>query len=112
MNLKLIVSWTVAFVGASLLFDWYSVAAVGCVCGWFLVGRKPFLTTAIAAGAAWWLLLLVTATRGPVGTLAELLGEIMGMSSFSLYLAVGLFPALLAGSAASLTGAVREGLRD
>jgi len=112
MSFKMVGSWALAFVVSSLLFDWYSVAAVGGVCGWFLVGRKPFLTAACAAATASWALFLVTAMRGPVGTLAGLLEEIMGISTIALYLAVGLFPALLAGSAALCSGALREGLND
>jgi hypothetical protein len=112
MNFKLVASWTAAFIVASLLFDWYAVAAVGGVGGWFLVGRKPFLTSAIAAGTAWWILLLVTATRGAVGSVAGLLGEIMGLPDVALYLSVGLFPALLAGSAATLTSAIRIGMKE
>lgn len=92
------------------MFDWYAVAVVGGVCGWFLLGRNPVLTSALASGLAWVSLLAATSLRGPVGELADLLGAIMGLPNIVLYLGVALFPALLAGSAAAVTGAVREGL--
>ncbi len=108
MSVKLILSWAIAFVVGSLLFEWYSVAAVGGVCGWFLIGRKPIINTAVAASIGWWVLLIGTATRGEVGKFAATLGAVMGLAPVVLFLLVGIFPALLAGSAAALTSAVRE----
>lgn len=110
MTPKLVASWTAAFVLGSLLFDWYAVPIVGGVCGWFLIGRSPVLTGALASGLAWMSLLAATSLRGPVGDLADLLSAIMGVPNIVLYLGVGLFPALLAGSAAAVTGSVREAL--
>lgn len=107
MRARHFLGWLAAFVVGSVLFAWYNVPAIGAVCGWYSVGRRPVLTAAVAAGLSWNLLLALTATRGPIVELARLLGDVMSVPVAVPYLMVLLFPAMLGGSAAGLAAAVR-----
>jgi hypothetical protein len=114
--MKRSVSWAVlvtAFVLGTALVDWWTVPVVAGA--WGLVtayDQRPWRTAAIAAAAAWALLLVLSATRGPLLVLAGLLGGIFGLPGFAVVLLALIFPVLLAWSAAGLVSALRETLRE
>ncbi len=69
--------------------------------------RRPGVTAGLSAAAAWGMLLLWLELTGSVGTLARLLGGILGTPGVVIIALTLIFPALLAGSAASLVAALR-----
>lgn len=110
--MKRTISWAVmlpAFVLGTAFVGWWTVPVVGGA--WGVVTAydgKPWRAAALAAAAAWAILLASSATRGPLLTLAGTLGAIFGLPGFAVLLLALIFPALLAWSAAGLVSAVRE----
>jgi hypothetical protein len=89
-------------------FGWGAVPVLAFAYG---VWRGPRKSGALAAGSAllgWGAIMLWTWTQGPLVDLLSALGAIMGLPDVVLLLATGLFPALLAGSAAVVGGAIRR----
>jgi hypothetical protein len=69
---------------------------------------KPVRWATLCAAAAWLELLLVAASRGPVGEVATRFGGVLGLPPLALLGITLLFPALLAWSASSIGAAVRN----
>ena len=99
-----------AFAIATVVLGWWAVPVVAAA--WGLVRRGlPRSGALAAAGAAlgWAALLAWTALRGPLGTLAGQLAGIFGVPAAVLPVVALVFAALLAWSAAHLTGALVAG---
>lgn len=96
---------TATIAVATAWLGWWVVPLLAAAWGYAQRGESwPALTAAVSAALAWTLLLGVTALQGRVGTLADLLGDVLGLPGVMLIAAVMLFPAILAGSAAALAG--------
>lgn len=95
----------------TLLLGWWAAAAVGAVWGAVALPKtRPALTAALGGLVAWAALLAWSAVRGPVPELAGMVGSIMGIGGWGLVGMTLLYPAMLAGASAVLTGAVRAKL--
>ncbi len=102
----------VAFGLATVFGGWWAVPIVAAI--WTLAqpkARRPGPTAGLAAAAAWAALLLWLGVSGSVGTLARLLGAIFGAPAVVVIASTLIFPALLAGSAASVVAALRPEVR-
>jgi hypothetical protein len=92
---------------ATWWIGWWTVPVVGAAWGLARRGEGfPAATAAVAASAAWTLLLALQAAVGPVGELSRRLGGVLGAPGWVPLLATVAFPALLAGAAAALTGSL------
>ena len=95
--------------GATAFFGWVAVPIVAGLWGLLRATDTRPVTDAVTAAAAAWLLLLAwTATQGPVGEGATRIAGIFGIPAAAFVIIVLLFPALLAGSAAGVTAALRD----
>ncbi len=93
---------------ATALFGWWAVPLPAALWGALRAARpRPALEAAAAAALGWLGLLGLAATRGPVVTLADQLGAIFNLPGPLVIVFTLVFPALLAGSAAGLTSAIR-----
>ena len=82
---------------------------LGAVWGWIAPRESRAVLTASGAAALGWTILLVwTATRGPLVALAGKVGGIMSLPGWTLILLTVVFAVMLAGSAAGVLGALRE----
>ena len=94
---------------ATVWLGWWTVPLVGAGWGFSRQGEGfPALTAAVSASLAWVLLLGVTALRGPVGSLADMVGGATGVPGVVLVTAALVYPAILAGAAAALAGLVAK----
>jgi hypothetical protein len=89
---------------------WWTVPIVGGAYGLLAAtDRWPGLTAAIAAAVVWLGELAVAALAGaPIGTFGRDLALSMQLPSWAMFVVTAAFPALLAGSAAVLTSALRR----
>lgn len=93
----------------TMALGWWAVPVVAAVWGAVSFGpRSAWLASALAAALAWAALLVVTATQGPVGQLAQALGGIFALPGFAVIILTLVFPALLAGSATELAASLRS----
>lgn len=102
------VALVVAFALAAR-FGWWAVPVVAALWGGMLPRvASPAGTAALAAGSAWgvWLLLDWGADQGAFGALAARLGGVMTVPPALLILLTLVLAALLAWSAAALTGSI------
>ncbi len=79
---------------------WWSVPIVAALWSLFSKDAHRVRNAGIAASAGWASLLLLDVWRGPVSTMADQLGALMGLPPFLLYVLTLLFPAILAWCAA------------
>jgi len=94
---------------ATVWLGWWTVPLIGAGWGFSRYGEGfPALTAAVSASLAWVVLLGVTALRGPVGSLADMVGGAMGVPGVVLVAAAVVYPAILAGVAATLAGFVAK----
>jgi len=113
--MKARVSWLVLLAAIALgtaAFGWLAVPVVAAV--WGLVApitKGTWWRAAIAGSGAWAILLLFTATQGPVGELASKVGAVFALPGFAFVLLTLVFPAAMAASAAELAGALRGAWR-
>ena len=108
-HLLLLVVLALAMAAATWWLGWWSVPVVGAAWGAARRGEgRPAATAAVAAAFAWVGLLALVANRGPVGELSRTLGGVMEAPGWVPLLLALLFPALLAGSAAALAGALQR----
>lgn len=97
------------FALGTWLVAWWTVPLVGAA--WGLVAApatRPTLTAAAGAALAWGAFLGWAALRGPVGKLATTVGSLLPLPDWALLAVTLLYPALLAGSAAVVMGAIRR----
>ncbi len=95
----------VAIGVATVWLGWWTVPLVGG--GWGVARRGegyPAVTAAVSASLAWVLLLGVTSLPGPVGDFATTVGGVMGIPGWVLIGVTLAFPAVLAGTAATVAG--------
>ncbi len=100
---------SVAFALATGIMGWWTVPALAALWGLLTPNEKhPELAAAAAAGLGWSLLLVWTATQGPIGELASRAAGVMGISSLALVGMAIAFSMALAWSAAVVgrTGAL------
>ena len=98
-----------ATVIGTILLGWWSVAAVGVVSG--LVsrpGRGAVLEAGGGAALGWVAILAGSAASGPVWEVARRVGPVFGLPAVGFLAVTFLFPALLAGSAALVSGQLRR----
>jgi hypothetical protein len=91
-----------AFAVATYGLGWWSVPLIAALWGFFSADFHRVRNACLAAATGWALLLLLDVARGPVGSMAAQLGELMTL----------LFPAALAWSAAAVTRRPDPALRD
>jgi hypothetical protein len=99
----------VAVALGTLVLGWWVVPVIGMT--WGLVARdreRPQLVVAMAAGLGWALLILWTATQGPVGQVARRAAGVMEMPGPMLALMTVLFAMAVAWSAAVVAGEMRR----
>lgn len=96
-----LLSLSLAFAVATWLAGWWAVPVLGLIWGYLNGGaRWVGLRAAAAAAAGWGLLLIWTASAGPLGAVAAKAGAVMGFPPIVLYMVTPLFAALAAGSTA------------
>ena len=101
-------TWTIrvlllagAFVAATVALGWWGVAVVAACWGVIARARRSSaLEAGLAALVAWAALLLADAARGPIGTLASIIGATLQIKPVSVYVVTLALPALLALTAA------------
>ena len=96
-----------AFALATVALGWWGVPIVGAV--WGAIGRgrrRPAVTAAVAALLGWAGLLLWSAARGPLLSLAAKLGATLMLPGAGLVVVTLLFATLLAWSAAAVVQGV------
>jgi hypothetical protein len=102
------VTWTIrllllagAFAAATAAVGWWGVAVVAASWGVIARARRASaLESGLAALVAWGALLAIGAARGPIGSLAALIGSDLRIRPVSVYVVTLAFPALLALTAA------------
>jgi len=109
--MRALVLWLVLLAAIALgtaVLGWWAVPVVAAVWGLATpVGKGTWRCAALAGSGAWALLLLFTATQGPVGELASKVGAVFALPGFAFVLITLLFPAVMAASAAELAGVLR-----
>ena len=104
-----------AFALATFVIGWWAVPLVAAVYAAITTQqRSSALVSGISAMLGWGALLAITASRGPIGTLATELGGVLQIKPMGVYAITIAFPGLLAISAAVVSRAVfsnRSGLR-
>lgn len=102
---------TVAVAAAvgTITFGWWTLPVIGAVRG-VLPGRDRlrWVEAAAGAGLGWAALLAWAASRGPAADLSARVAAVFGLPAAALWMVTILFAALLAGSAAILTGGLRR----
>jgi len=97
----------VVVAAGTVLAGWWTVPLVAAA--WTLVfpRRASVLSAAVAAMVAWSALLALASQSGPVGELAALLAQILGITSAALLAVTVAYSGLLAGAAALFAQAIR-----
>ena len=90
------------FAVATFALGWWTVPVLAALWSLLTKGRYAPRNIGLAAAGGWASLLLLDAVRGPVITMGEQLGAVMGLPAWLLYVFTLLFPALLAWSAATI----------
>jgi len=101
---------TEAFAVTTYAFGWWAVPLLAFAWAAFVHTRRPVLFATICAASAWAAMLLNDAARGPVTTVGDRFGGILGIPSIALMAITILFAALLGWSASCLGAAVRKSL--
>jgi hypothetical protein len=92
-----------AFAVATFAFGWWTVPVIGAAWGLTSRDANRARSAGFAALAGWATLLVLDAVRGPVMTMSERLGAVMGVPGFVLLGITLVFPGALAWAAAVLT---------
>ncbi len=101
---------TEAFAVTTYAFGWWAVPLLAFAWAAFVHTRRPVLFATICAASAWAAMLLNDAARGPVNTVGDRFGGILGIPSIALIAITIAFSALLAWSASCVGAAVRKSL--
>jgi hypothetical protein len=107
MQLARLVLLATAFAVATFALGWWAVPLVAA--GYAAITtaqRGSALLSGFAAMLGWGALLAITASRGPVGTLATELGGVLQLRPIGVYAVTIAFPGLLAISAAVVARAL------
>jgi hypothetical protein len=112
MQLARLLLLAAAFAVATFAFGWWAVPLVAAAhAAMTRAQRGSAVLSGIAAMLGWGALLAVTASQGPVGTLAAELGGILQLRPASVYAVTIAFPGLLAVSAAVVARALASARR-
>lgn len=91
----------------TMLLGWWSVAVVGLASA---LASRPGRTAVIEAGGGaalgWAAILAGSSLSGPVWAVAQRVGPVFGVPALGFVIIALVFPALLAGSAALVAGAL------
>jgi len=107
MQLARLVLLATAFAVATFALGWWAVPLVAA--GYAAITtaqRGSAILSGVAAMLGWGALLAITASRGPVGTLAAELGGVLQLRPIGVYAVTIAFPGLLAISAAVVARAL------
>ncbi len=107
MQLARLVLLATAFAVATFALGWWAVPLVAA--GYAAITtaqRGSAIISGLAAMLGWGALLAITASRGPVGTLATELGGVLQLRPIGVYAVTIAFPGLLAISAAVVARAL------
>jgi hypothetical protein len=107
MQLARLVLLATAFAVATFALGWWAVPLVAA--GYAAITtaqRGSAILSGVAAMLGWGALLAITASRGPVGTLAAELGGVLQLGPIGVYAVTIAFPGLLAISAAVVARAL------
>jgi hypothetical protein len=107
MQLARLVLLATAFAVATFALGWWAVPLVAA--GYAAITaaqRGSAILSGFAAMLGWGALLAITASRGPVGTLAAELGGVLQLRPIGVYAVTIAFPGLLAISAAVVARAL------
>ncbi|MFI5309902.1 MAG: hypothetical protein ACHQQ3_01605 [Gemmatimonadales bacterium] len=86
-----------AFAAATIAFGWWGVAIVAACWGVIASARRASaLESGLAALLAWGALLGADAARGPIESLAAIMGSVLQVRPVGVYAVTLGFPALLA----------------
>ena len=96
----------VAVASGTWLFGGWAGPRLGAAWGVLRRGQPRFWTAALGGMCGWWLLMLYDATQGSVGGMATLLGDIFQVGAWGMVAIMYVYPALLAGCAAQVAGAI------
>ena len=101
MQLARLVLLATAFAVATFAIGWWAVPLVAAVYAAITAAQRgSAVLSGLAAMIGWAALLAITASRGPVGTLATELGGVLQLKPVLVYAVTLAFPGLLAISAA------------
>jgi hypothetical protein len=101
---------TEAFAVTTYAFGWWAVPLLAFAWAAFVHTRRPVLFATICAASAWAAMLLNDAARGPVSTVGDRFGGILGIPSIALIAITILFAALLGWSASCVGATIRKSL--
>jgi hypothetical protein len=94
---------SVAFSLVTVLLGWWGVPLLAGVWGLYdNEANRPALVASFAGGLGWGMLLIWTATQGPLLHLAQRASGVMGVPSFTLFALTLMFPMALAWGAGVL----------
>lgn len=101
-----------AFAIATVAIGWWAVPIVAALYAAITTAqRSSALLSGLAAMLGWGALLIVAASRGPVGTLATELAGVLNLKPIGVYAVTIAFPGLLAISAAVVARALASARR-
>lgn len=101
MQLLRLVLLAAAFAVATFVVGWWAVPVVAAAYAAITVNQRgSAVVSGVAAILGWGALLAMTASQGPVGTLAGELGGVLQLKPIGVYAVTLAFPGLLAISAA------------
>jgi hypothetical protein len=107
MQLARMVLLATAFAIATFALGWWAVPLVAAVYAAITSAQRgSAIVSGLAAMFGWGALLAITASRGPVGTLAAELGGVLALPPAAIYAVTIAFPGLLAVGAAVVTRAL------
>lgn len=92
---------------ATVFVGWWTVPLVAGIWTLAVPRRGSALSAALAAAAAWSALLAIAARSGPIGGVADLMGQVLSVPPPAVITLTVAYGALLAGSAALVAQAVR-----
>ena len=100
---------SLAFSLATALFGWWGVPLLAFVWGMYDIAEdRPALIASFAAGLGWAILLVWTATQGPVLLLSERASGVLGVPSVTFMALTLMFPMALGWGAGVLGGTARS----
>ncbi len=107
MQLARLVLLATAFAIATFVIGWWAVPLVAAIYAAITAAQRgTAIVCGLGAMLGWCALLAITASRGPVSTLATELGGVLNLPSFGVYAVTIAFPGLLAISAAVVARAL------
>jgi hypothetical protein len=107
MQLARLVLLATAFAVATFALGWWAVPLVAAAYAAITTAQRgSAIISGLAAMLGWGALLAITASRGPVGTLAAELGGVLQIRPIGVYAVTIAFPGLLAISAAVVARAL------